>query len=87
MASLSFDVASQYFCIFQKESLSLPQTRAYFHCYPSVQVEVYDSQNFFVGLMLPQPVITGILVIRYTYLLVQKFNNTFFKSQERQLCI
>ena len=71
MASLSFDVVSRYFCIFQKECLFLPQIHAYFHCYPSVQVEVYDSQNFFVGLMLLQPVIAGILVIRYTSLQIK----------------
>ena len=84
MANLSFDVASQYFCIFQKECLSLPQTHAYFHYYLSVQVEVCDSQNFFVGLMLLQPVITEILVVRYTCLLVKNF---FCLNQETQLCI
>ena len=82
MANLSFDVASQYFCIFQKECLSLPQIHAYFHCYPSVQVEVYDSQNFFVGLMLLQPVIAGILVIRYTCVLVQ---NYIFPNQKNAI--
>ena len=74
MEILSFDVVSRYSYIFQKECLSLPQIHAYFHYCPNVQVEVYDSQNFFLGLMLLQPVITGILVIRYTYLLVQKLD-------------
>ena len=53
----------------------MPQIHAYFRYYLSVQVEVYDSQNFFLGLMLLQPVITGILVIRYTYLLVKKITH------------
>ena len=84
MVNLSFDVVSRYFCIFQKECLSLPQTHAYFHYYLSVQVEVYDSQNFFVGLKLLQPVITWILVIRYTYSLMQ---NYIFPNQETLFCI
>ena len=83
MAILSFDVVSRYFCIFQKECLSWPQIHAYFHYYLSVQVEVYDSQNFFVGLKLRQPVIIGILVIRCTCLLVQ---NYIFANQETLLC-
>ena len=71
MEILSFDVVSRYFCIFQKECLSLPQIHAYFHYFLSVREEVYDSQNFFLGLTLLQPVNTWILVIRYTYSLTQ----------------
>ena len=82
MANLSFDVVSRYSCIFQKECLSLPQIHAYFRYYLSVQVEVYDSQNFFVGLMLLQPVIAGILVIRYTCVLVQ---NYIFPNQKNAI--
>ena len=81
MEILSFDVVGRYFCIFQKECLSLPQIHAYFHYFLSVREEVYDSQNFFVGLKLLQPEITGILVIRYTYSLTQNLITYFSKPR------
>ena len=80
MEILSFDVVGRYFCIFQKECLSWPQIHAYFHYFLSVREEVYDSQNFFLGLTLLQPVNTWILVIRYTYSLM---NYIFFQTKKR----